>query len=305
MQPMSSVAATETLAGERQDGARFEAGTLPYLVPATALMAVLFLGPIVYSLYLAFTNLQLAGPNAIHYQFTGLTNVHRLFQDTEFTTSTKLTVIFLVGSAIVGQTMLGMALALLMRRALSPLRIVVGAVIVLAWVLPEVTAAFVWYAFSQPGGTLGAVLHQPNTNYLQTIPMWMVCIANAWRNVAFSMLMFAAALRNLPTEVLEAAELEGAGIFRRMFNVVLPMMRGTIATNLLLVTLGNLSTFTLIWVLTQGGPGDATSILPVYMYLVSFSFSDLGYGSMIGLALITLGALFSVVYVYSLRARIA
>ena len=70
MQPMSSVAATETLAGERQDGARFEAGTLPYLVPATALMAVLFLGPIVYSLYLAFTNLQLAGPNAIHYQFT-------------------------------------------------------------------------------------------------------------------------------------------------------------------------------------------------------------------------------------------
>jgi len=274
-------------------------------VRPTALMGVLHLGALVSSLYLAFTNLQLAGPNAIHYQFTGLTNVHRLFQDTEFTTSTKLTVIFLVGSAIVGQTMLGMALALLMRRALSPLRIVVGAVIVLAWVLPEVTAAFVWYAFSQPGGTLGAVLHQPNTNYLQTIPMWMVCIANAWRNVAFSMLMFAAALRNLPTEVLEAAELEGAGIFRRMFNVVLPMMRGTIATNLLLVTLGNLSTFTLIWVLTQGGPGDATSILPVYMYLVSFSFSDLGYGSMIGLALITLGALFSVVYVYSLRARIA
>jgi multiple sugar transport system permease protein len=302
---MSSVAATETLPGKRQDAARFEVGTLPYLVPAAALMAVLFLGPIVYSLYLAFTNLQLAGPNAVHYQFTGLTNVHRLFQDTEFSTSTKLTVIFLVGSAIVGQTMLGMVLALLMRRALSPIRIVVGAFIVLAWVLPEVTAAFVWYAFSQPGGTLGAVLHQPSTNYLQTLPMWMVCIANAWRNVAFSMLMFSAALRNLPTEVLEAAEIEGAGMFRRMFYVVLPMMRGTITTNLLLVTLGNLSTFTLIWVLTQGGPGDATSILPVYMYLVSFSFSDLGYGSMIGLALITLGALFSVVYVYSLRARVA
>jgi multiple sugar transport system permease protein len=57
--------------------------------------------------------------------------------------------------------------------------------------------------------------------------------------------------------------------------------------------------------LTQGGPGNDTSILPVYMYLVSFSFSDLGYGSMIGLALIALGAIFSVSYVYSLRARLA
>ncbi len=302
---MSSVAANELDLGPRQDRARFEAATLPFLAPATVLMAVLFLGPIVYSLYLAFTNLQLAGPNAVHYRFTGLTNVHRLFQDTQFSSSTKLTVIFLVGSAIAGQTILGMALAMLMRRALAPLRILVGAVIVLAWVLPEVTAAFVWYAFAQPGGTLASLLGHPDTNYLNVVPMLMVCIANAWRNVAFSMLMFSAALRNLPTEVLEAAEMEGAGLVRRMFGVVIPMMRGTIATNLLLVTLGNLSTFTLIWVMTQGGPGSETSILPVYMYLVSFSFSDLGYGSMIGLALIALGAIFSVVYVYSLRARLA
>jgi multiple sugar transport system permease protein len=302
---VSSVAADELPLGPRQDRAHFEAGSLTFLAPAMALMAVLFLGPIVYSLYIAFTNLQLAGPNAIHYGYTGLTNVRRLVHDSEFTNSTKLTVYFLVFSAILGQTALGMALALLMRRALAPLRLVVGAVIVLAWVLPEVTAAFVWYAFSQPGGTLSSVLGHPDTNYLNTAPMLMVCIANAWRNVAFSMLMFSAALRNLPTEVLEAAEMEGASLTRRLLSVVLPMMRGTIVTNLLLVTLGNLSTFTLIWVLTQGGPGSATSILPVYMYLVSFSFNDLGYGAMIGLALIALGAIFSVTYVYSLRARLS
>jgi multiple sugar transport system permease protein len=290
--------------GPRQDRARFEWGSVWFLGPALVLMAVLFLGPIVYSLYLAFTNLQLAGPNAVHYGFTGLTNVRRLFNDTEFTGATKLTIYFLVGSAIVGQSVLGMVLALLMRRVLAPLRIVVGAVIVLAWVLPEVTAAFVWYAFSQPGGTLSNVLGHANTNYIQAAPMLMVCISNAWRNVAFSMLMFSAALRNLPNEVIEAAEMEGAGVMRRLFFVVIPMMRGTIFTNLLLVTLGNLSTFTLIWVMTQGGPGNATSILPVYMYLVAFNFNDLGYGSMIGLALIALGALFAITYVYSLRTRI-
>jgi len=302
---MSAVGASQLDLGRRLDRERFEFGTLPYLAPAMALMAVLFLGPIVFSLYLGFTNLQLAGPNAIHYGFTGLTNVRRLFHDPQFTASTKLTVYFLLASAIVGQTVLGMALALIMRRALAPLRLLVGAVIVLAWVLPEVTTAFVWYAFSQPGGTLSNVLGHPGTNYLNTAPMIMICISNAWRNVAFSMLMFSAALRNLPTEVLEAAEMEGASMTRRLFSVVLPMMRGTVVTNLLLVTLGNLSTFTLIWILTQGGPGTESAILPVYMYLVSFSFNDLGYGSMIGLALIVLGAIFSVSYVYSLRARLA
>jgi multiple sugar transport system permease protein len=302
---MSAVMRSELDLGRRQDRARFESGSLPFLAPAMTLMAVLFLGPIVFSLYLAFTNLQLAGPHAVNYGFTGLTNLRRLFQDTQFTDSTKLTVYFLVGSAILGQTALGMALALIMRRALAPLRLAVGAVVVLAWVLPEITAAFVWYAFAQPGGTLSHVLGHPDTNYLNVAPMLMICIANAWRNVAFSMLMFSAALRNLPTEVLEAAEMEGASMIRRLASVVLPMMRGTIVTNLLLVTLGNLSTFTLIWVMTQGGPGSQTSILPVYMYLVSFSFNDLGYGSMIGLALIVLGAIFSVGYVYSLRARLA
>ena len=301
---MSAVAGSELGLGPRQDQARFELGSVFFLAPALALMAVLFLGPIIYSLYLAFTNLQLAGPHAVDYSFTGLTNLRRMIHDTQFTASTKLTVYFLVGSAIAGQTVLGMILALLMRRVLAPLRLLVGAVVVLAWVLPEVTAAFVWYAFAQQGGTLSNVLGHSDTNYLNTAPMLLVCIANAWRNVAFSMLMFSAALRNLPPEVLEAAEMEGASLLRRLFTLVLPMMRGTIVTNLLLVTIGNLSTFTLIWVMTQGGPGSATSILPVYMYLVSFSFSDLGYGSTIGLALIALGALFSISYVYSLRARL-
>lgn len=301
---MSSVSLEPVHLGPRQDRARFEWGSVIFLAPAIALMAVLFLGPVVYSVYLAFTNLQLAGPHAVDYSFTGLANVRRLAQDTEFIGAAKLSVYFLVGSAIAGQTVLGMILALLMRRVLAPLRVVVGAVIVLAWVLPEVTAGFVWYAFSQPGGTLSNVLNHPGSNYLNVAPMVMVCIANAWRNVAFSMLMFSAALRNLPTEVIEAAEMEGAGVLRRLLSVVVPMMRGTIFTNLMLVTLGNLSTFTLIWVMTQGGPGSATSILPVYMYLVAFSFNDLGYGSIIGLALIALGALFSISYVYSLRTRL-
>jgi multiple sugar transport system permease protein len=302
---MATVADDELAAlGRRHDRIGFDLRTLPYLAPGVALMGVLFLAPIGYALYLAFTNLQLAGLHAASYGFTGLDNPRRLLDDTQFSESTKLTVIFLVASTIVGQTVLGMVLALVMRRVLAPLRILIGAVVVLAWVLPEVTAGFVWYAFAQPGGTLSSVLHSPSENYLSTFPLLVVCVANAWRNVAFSMLMFSAALRNLPTEVVEAAEMEGASTARRLVRIVVPMMRGTIVTNLLLVTLGNLSTFTLVWVMTQGGPGTATSILPVYMYLVSFSYNDLGYGSMIGLAVIVLGAIFSLTYAYTLRSRL-
>jgi multiple sugar transport system permease protein len=290
--------------GARQDRRRIDLRSMGFLAPAGILMVLLFLAPIGYALWLAFTNLQLVGPHALVYSFTGLSNLRQLVSDHEFGNALTLTVIFVVGSSILGQTILGLVLAMAMRRALTVVRLSFGAVLILAWVLPEVTAAFVWYAFGQSGGTLGHITGSPSTDYLVSQPMLTVSLANMWRSVAFSMLMFSAALRNIPTEVIEATEIEGASALRRTFSVVLPMLRGTILTNLLLVTLANISDFTLIWVMTQGGPGDATSTLPVYMYLVSFTYNSLGYGAIIGLAILFVAALFSIAYVRTLRAAL-
>ena len=82
-----------------------------------------------------------------------------------------------------------------------------------------------------------------------------------------------AGLRNVPAEVDEAAQLEGAGYWRRLFTVTLPIMRPTLMINLLLITLGTISDFTLIFAMTQGGPGNQTAILPVYMYIEAFQFN--------------------------------
>jgi multiple sugar transport system permease protein len=90
-----------------------------------------------------------------------------------------------------------------------------------------------------------------------------------------------------------------------LFSVTLPIMRPTIVTNLLLITLGTLSDFTLIFAMTQGGPGNDTSTLPVYMYIEAFQFNELGYGTAIALALIVIGALFSLLYVRQLRPELA
>ena len=299
-----SVAVESAELGRRQDRRTIDWPSLVLLLPGAALLGLLFLFPIGYAVYLGFTNLQLVGLNANNYWWTGLTNLRRMAGDTVFWHSVRITVVFLVGSAIVGQSVLGMALALLMRRALAIVRLSVGAVVVAVWVLPEITAALVWYAFTQAHGTLAIATGQPAKNFLFASPLLIVSVANLWRNVAFSMLVYSAGLRNLPTEVGEAAELEGASAARRLFSVTLPLLRPTIVTNLLLVTLLNLSEFTLIYAMTQGGPGVATMTLPLYVYQQAFTYYSLGYGTAIALVLVVIGALFSIVFVRASRAEV-
>jgi multiple sugar transport system permease protein len=289
--------------GPRLDRERFQWGSLAMLTPSLALLALLFVFPVLYAGYLGFTDLALVGSRSRDYGFTGLDNIVRMFGDYVFIKSSWLTILFVVGSAIIGQSVLGMVLALLLRNAVIPIRLVVGSIVIVAWVLPEITVALVWYAFSQAGGTLSILLGHRDANFLVLAPMFIVSLANLWRNVAFSMLVFSAGLRNLPTEVLEAAEVEGASVWRRYRQVILPLMRPTILTNLLLVTILNLSEFTLIYAMTQGGPGIETMTLPLYVYQEAFVFHQLGYGTAISLVLVLIGAVFSLLFVRAARSQ--
>jgi multiple sugar transport system permease protein len=295
------VGISEFQLARRQDCPRFEPSSALLLSLPGGFLFFLFVGPVAYALYLGFTNLQLIGPHAQAWWFTGLANPTRLTNDAIFFHSIKLTLIFVVGSGMLGQTLLGLILALLMRCSPSPIRLSVGTLVVAAWVIPEVTAAFIWYAFAQAGGTLGIMLGAPQTNFLFSAPMATVSAANLWRGTAFSMLVFSAALRNVPPEVLEAADVEGASRFQRLWSITLPLLRPTIITNLLLVTILNLSDFTLIYTLTQGGPGTATMTLPIYIYQEAFTYYELGYGTTISLVLILIGAVLSLMFVRNVR----
>ena len=295
--------ATEAVA-QVADKQRLKAGTLGWLLPATALVTGLFLVPIGYAIYLGFTNLELLGPTAQHYNFTGLANLDRMVHDPVFWSSVKITLIFVVLSGIIAQTLLGLALALLGQRAHVTVRASVGSVVVLAWVLPEICVAFIWYAFSQSGGVLSTATGHPNDDLLSTVPLLIVCVANTWRGTAFSMLVLSAGLRNVPQEADEAAQLEGASYWKRLIRVTLPIMRPTLMINMLLITLGTISDFTLIFAMTQGGPGNQTAILPVYMYIEAFQFNALGYGTTIALGLMVIGAVLSIFYIRQLRPEL-
>lgn len=278
--------------------------TTVWLLPSAVLLIGLFIIPTCFAVYLGFTNLELLGQYAQNYNFTGFANVQRMIHDPTFWLSVKLTLIFVIGSGVIAQTVLGLALALLGQRVNVVVRSSVGAIVILAWVLPEITVAFVWYSFSQAGGTLSHLFGVPNSDLLSTVPMLVVCMANAWRGTAFSMLLLSAGLRNVPREVDEAAQLEGAGYWRRLFTVTLPIIRPTLMINLLLITLATISDFTLIFAMTQGGPGNQTAILPVYMYIEAFQFNQLGYGTTIALTLVLIGAILSIAYIRQLRPEL-
>lgn len=267
-------------------------------------MLVFMAAPIGYAVYDSLTNTALTGVGASSATFIGFANFTRMFEDPTFRQSLILTVVFTVGSGVIGQNTLGLLLALLMRGRNGAFRSVLGTIIVAAWVVPEIVAAFIWYAYLNGQGSLNAMLsalHLPHPDWLYVYPMLSAIVANIWRGTAFSMLVYSAAISSLPTDVLEAAAVDGASPLQRLWRVTLPLMKRTIMTNLMLVTLQTLSVFTLIFALTGGGPGTASQTLPIYMYQEAFKFYQLGYGAAMTLVLLAIGAIFSLIYVRVLK----
>jgi multiple sugar transport system permease protein len=274
------------------------------LAPAVVLLAIFLLGPVAWSFYGSFTDAALTGSSAQDPQWVGLENYLTLFRDPVFPLSLWLTFVFVIASAILGQNFLGLGIALLMNRASTLVSAVVGTIVVAAWVLPEIVAAFVAYAYFSQDGTLNQVLAaagMSGPNWLYSFPMLSIILANVWRGTAFSMMVYRAALNDVPVEVTEAAMIDGADGVKRLTWITIPMIKNSIATNLMLITLQTLSVFTLIWVMTAGGPGNESTTLPIMAFQEAFKFGDIGYGTAIATVMLLIGAAFSLVYIRALR----
>jgi multiple sugar transport system permease protein len=301
---MMSTAVTDTVSGPhvaelwktRQDKTRLQWSSLALLTPAFALLIILFLIPMGYAIYLGLTNLTLVGPTAIHWGWTGTQNLIRLKGDTTFWSSLWVTAGFILGS-IIGVVIIGYGLASLLMRAQPWLRVIVGGIVVVAWMMPAVTAGMTWYASTTGGGTFATLLGSPNSNFLDSQPLMIVTLANIWSMTGFCMLVMGAALRNIPSEAIEAAIVENASTWQRFRLIVLPLMRSTIIAVVLLTALLSLANFSLIYIMTQGGPGNATNILPLYSYQQAFSYNNLAYGALIGNVMVVIATVFGVLYV--------
>lgn len=274
-------------------------------LPSILLIGIFFIGPMVMTVFFSFTNISLTGTAAQAMEFVGFRNFVEIFKDPKLTQVLINTMIFLVFSGIIGQQCLGFLLASLMKGKGRLIRKVVGFTVVAGWITPEVVAAFMFSAFFADAGTLNKIFELfgvSPVSWLFTFPMACVIAANIWKGSAYSMMMFQASLDNISDDIMEAAKIDGANSFQILTRITLPMIKSTLATTFVVVTLGTLGTFGLVFALTGGGPGIATTTMSIFMYQKAFIAYQIGYGMAIALILLAIGVVLSLVYMHLIRA---
>jgi multiple sugar transport system permease protein len=277
---------------------------LYFILPSVVIMLVFFIYPILLTFYYSFTNLALTGEAAKELKFIGLDNYIRMFEDPTVRVSIWNTLIFLMGSAVIGQQLVGFIIALLMKHKNKTFRRVLGTIVLAGWVTPEIVCALCLYSFFGDEGTLNIILKFfgiPEVTWLYTVPMLTIILANIWHGTAFSMLVFQAALDDVPNEIEEAAVVDGASRWQILIRIIIPYIKDTITTNMMLVTLQTLGVFGLIYAMTGGGPGTSTTTLPIFMYNQAFINYQLGYGTAISLLLLLMGVVLSLFYIRSMK----
>ncbi|MCC8066351.1 MAG: sugar ABC transporter permease [Clostridiales bacterium] len=266
-----------------------------YLVPAILVMLLFFVWPIILTIYYSFTNLALTGSAAANLEFVGLDNYKRMLSDSAVSTSVITTIIFVIGS-VAGQTVLGFLIALLMKEKNSMFRRIVGGIVLAGWVMPEMVAALCAYTFFTDKGTLNSMLGMigiGRISWLFSYPLISVVLANIWHGTAFSMMTYQSALDSVSGEVEESAKIDGAGKIQILFHITIPIIKDTVMTNTMLITLSTLGTFGMVYSMT----GTTVQTLPIFMYIRAFKNYELGYGTAISMLILAIGVVFSLFYV--------
>ncbi|MFC4910083.1 carbohydrate ABC transporter permease [Actinomadura gamaensis] len=274
-----------------------------FVAPALVLIVVFLVFPALWTLYLGVTDYRLTGLAATHPHFLGAKNYTDVLADGRFRNSLWLTLEFVGGSAVLGQTLLGFSIAWVMRERPMAVRRTVEALVLLAWILPGSVVAFLWLALlDRDGGTLNAMLGTPGTAWLLDHPMACVIVFNVWRGTAFSMMLYTAALGNVPPSHLETAKLAGASTWQTLRDAVLPKIRGHVLTSLLLVSLWTFNDFT-PFLITAGGPENRSEVMSAYVYRTALGEGRLGFGAAISLVMLLINLLIAFAYLQALRRR--
>ncbi|MCA1554124.1 MAG: sugar ABC transporter permease [Chloroflexi bacterium] len=283
-----------------------------FLLPALLFTAIFLILPFAWIFYLSFTNQSLTGAGALNPQIVGLDNYTRLFNLSDWLTrghfgsSLIITTQFVIGSALIGQVVLGLALAVAFFRRKGVLRELVYTLVILAWILPDVVVAFSWIAFlDRDFGTLNQILKRIGFGQ----PDWQlehallaIIIFNTWRGTAFSMLLFSSALATIPPSYLETAEVAGASAWQKLKDILLPLLRGHILTDLILITLWTFNSFA-PFLITGGGPGFRTEIVSIYTFRVAFQFFQFGEGAAIAVVMMAINFALALFYLTLLRRQ--
>ncbi|MEN2418777.1 sugar ABC transporter permease [Streptomyces rimosus] len=287
------------------------------VAPVVLVIGVIIGYPLVRGLYLSLTDANEAnverniGMNHIPatYKFTGLDNYTEILGDGVFWSRLGWTVVWTV--ACVGLTfVIGLTLANLLNRRLRG-RTFYRLALILPWAIPAFVSVFTWrLLYNEKNGLLNKVLAGGGIDAVPWLndPTWAklsVIAVNVWLGVPFMLVALLGGLQSIPGELYEAAEMDGANAWQRFRNITLPSLRGVSSTVILLSTIWTFNMFPVIYLLTRGGPGDATEILVTYAYRLSFVDSprDFSGSAAWGVLILLLLSMIAVVYRRSLRKQ--
>ncbi|AHK47261.1 putative UgpA, ABC-type sugar transport systems, permease component UgpA (plasmid) [Ensifer adhaerens OV14] len=278
------------------------------LLPSILLLLAFVIYPALYSVYLSFTNEALTGPGAMNPRFVGFRNYVRLFNDAKFWNSLLVTFLFVLGSAIIGQFVLGLVSAIALRRPVQ-FHKTFSSMILLPNAAPEVVAGFMWISMLAGGerSTLSRIvmfLGIEPSDWLNTFPLAMIIIVNTWRGIATAMILLTAGLSTIPNEIYEAARMDGATPSQMFRRITLPLMMPTIMLYMLISAVSTIAVFGLVYALTRGGPGGATELVSIYIYNQSFTAFQLGYGAAVAVVVLLISVVIGVAYVKSVKVEV-
>ena len=265
-----------------------------YIAPAMIVMVVLSIVPTIFLLGISLTNYQL-GWKLSRAKFVGLKNYIRLFsgRDVDFWHAVLISMEFMVLATAI-QMILGFAIALMLNQYEFKLkRLVVGILIVPLAMTPTIAGQMWKLMFNAEYGLINFVLtalFKVKVTWLSAnMAFWSILIVDIWQFTPFVALILYAGLRSLSTDVLEAAMIDGATAPQTLFNIIIPMMKKLIFLAMLMRAVDALKLFDTAFVLTQGGPGNATEFLSLHVYrVVNAQNGLLGRGAAVAVVLLLL-----------------
>jgi multiple sugar transport system permease protein len=274
----------------------------PYLLlfPLLVILVIFSFFPILYSAFLSLYRIVLGLPQ-LGQNFVGLANYRYLLADEATRNSLQITIVF-VGLSTILEVGLGLLIALAMNEGFKG-RGVVRAAILIPWAIPTVVASQLWrFAFNDQYGIINYLIFGADVAHYRAWlaePSWAlaaIVLADVWKTSSFAGLIILAGLQTIPDELYEAAEIDGANSFQRFLHITLPHVKTAILLALIFRTMDAFRVFDLVYVMTQGGPADATNVLQFYGYKKLFDEGMIGLGSACSVVVFVLVFSVSIIY---------
>lgn len=270
-----------------------------FLLPAAILFAVFVAYPIIYNVQASL--LDWDGVNTATY--IGLNNYSRLFSDPFFRQTLTHTGLWII-LTIMPQSSVGFLMALLLNSPLKG-RVIYRTLFFIPVVISPIVIGIVWQRLLDPfRGLSGALAKATGIDWfgqsflgMPESALFTVIFINVWQWSGYSMLFYLAGLQHIDASVLEAAKIDGASYWRSVRSVILPMLKPTHLSLILLSVIGSLKTFELVYATTKGGPNHATEMIPTYTFQQAFELQSVGYASALSNVLLLLAVAAALVLV--------